>query len=286
VGALVCPRTHEPLRWSGELRDGRLWRGVLSAGGGAPEWPVSKGWVRLYRDADLQGVDRWMRRIYDGLPRLHDPAVRFTIPLFETEGTEHALRSAYMRRLELETARPATGEPLRILEVGVGTGANLPLIRRAAPSSAPLEVWGLDPSIGMLRECARRLDRTPGLAGTRLLLGDGHRLPFRDGAFDRVFHVGGINAFHEPGRAIAEMARVARPGTPIVLVDEQLDPTRRHTLYHRLMFRLVTFYDDDPRAPVDALPAGATDVFTEQASRFFYTLRFRMPADEAGSAPA
>ncbi len=34
---------------------------------------------------------------------------------------------------------------------------------------------------------------------------------FADGAFDRVFHVGGINGYRDRRRALAEMARVARP---------------------------------------------------------------------------
>ena len=73
------------------------------------------------------------------------------------------------------------------------------------------------------------------------------------------------------------MARVARPGTPIVVVDEQLDPARCHGLYHRLVFRALTFYTPDAVCPRADLPAGATDVLEEQVSRFYYCLRFRMP---------
>jgi len=45
-------------------------------------------------------------------------------------------------------------------------------------------------------------------------------LLFVDGIFDVVFRVGGINFFNDKARAIAEMIRVARPGTKIVIVDE------------------------------------------------------------------
>ena len=65
--------------------------------------------------------------------------------------------------------------------------------------------------------------------------------------------------------ALAELARVAKPGTPVVVSDEQLqagitDP------YRRAMFALVTFYDDDPRSPVDLVPPGAVDVRDDRSS--------------------
>lgn len=237
-------------------------------------WPLREGLPCMFRDAEIRGIDRAMRLIYDGLPSMHDPSVRVLVPLLELGGSERRLRDAYMARLELGAleAPSEAGRPLRILEVSVGTGANLAYLDRHLPAGLPVEIWGLDVSVGMMRQCLRRPPR-PDL---RLVLGDAHRLPFADATFDRVFHVGGINAFRDRAAALAEMARVARPGTPIVVVDEQLDPSRSHSLYHRLAFRAATFYDRNPRAPVDALPPGARDVLVEQASRFFYTLRFRM----------
>jgi ubiquinone/menaquinone biosynthesis C-methylase UbiE len=146
-------------------------------------------------------------------------------------------------------------------------------VRRELPAGLPVEIWGCDLSRGMLAVLRRRL--APG-DELRLLLADAHALPFPDGAFDRVFHVGGINGYRDPGRALAEMARVAGPGTPIVVADEQLDPTRAHSLWQRATFKLVTFYDPHPHCPVEALPPDATDVQVEQIDRFFYCLRFRL----------
>src|SRR5438876_6035125 len=107
-----------------------------------------------------------------------------------------------------------------------------------------------------------------------LVLADGHALPFPDASFDRVYNVGGIGTYHDPHRALAEMARVARPGTPIVVVDEQLDPHREHSLYHRAMFRALTLYDPAPSSPRCYLPDGVVNVVDEQASRFYYCLTF------------
>lgn len=281
VARLSCPEGGGALRFEGQAPDGWLWEGWLQRRDGGPPWPVRRGLPWLYRDAQVRGTDRLMRHIYDRLPRLHDPVVKYTLPLFQSGGTEGDLRDAYMRRLDLGSLRPrADGAPVRILEVGAGAGANIGLLYRDLPPGLPVELWGLDLSVGMLSVARRKLRSNPGWH-MRLLAGDAHRLPFPDGGFDRAFHVGGIGGFRDPAAALAELGRVAAPGTPIVVVDERLDPGGRHRLGHRLAFRAITFYDDDPRAPVTELPAAAIDVRDEQISRFYYCLSYRMPARPA-----
>lgn len=286
ISLLRCPETGLPLRFDGTLREGRALSGQLTAG--AVQWPVEDGLPVLYRESQVQGTDRLLRHIYDGLPRLHDPVVKTTLPLFQTGGTEEQLRSFYLDRLALQDLVPPPDRPLRILEVSVGGGANLDRVLARLPRGVDVELWGLDLSRGMLRECRRRLRRQKRRDGrdgpVRLLLGDAHHLPFGDGVFDRVFHVGGIGGFNDPARALSELARVAVPGSPLVVVDERLDPSRRHNLFHKATFRAVTFYESDPHAPVEHLPPGAVDVRDEQPSRFFYCLSFRMPQGAAVGA--
>jgi ubiquinone/menaquinone biosynthesis C-methylase UbiE/uncharacterized protein YbaR (Trm112 family) len=240
-------------------------------------WPIEAGLPRLYRESTVRGTDRLMRVIYDGLPSLHDPLTRHLLPLLEAGGSEAALRDGYMKRIDLASLTPSVdGRPLRILEIGAGAGANLPLVQRDLPPGIAVEIWGLDLSVGMLRQCQRRLRRWSG-PPVHLLVGDAHALPFADGAFDRVFHVGAMGSFRDGRRVLAEMTRVAAPGTPIVVVDEQLDPGRVHRLHHRAAFRLLTFYDASPHCPTELLPPGVTDVLEEAISRFYYCLRFRAP---------
>ena len=280
VARLRCPETHEPLVFVGRSRNDRLWDGELISGWTSRRWPVRRGHVRLFREDRVGAPDRFMRRIYDNAAVLHDPAVKIAMPLFQLQGSERAARDFVIDRLELGALRKRPdGEPVRILEVSLGTGANVPHLLRKLPGDVPVEWWGLDLSQAMLARGADRMRRL-GL-DPHLLLADAHRLPFADHQFDRVFHVGGINGFSDPGLALAELARVAKPGTPVVVSDEQLqagitDP------YRRAMFALVTFYDDDPRSPVDLVPPGAVDVRDEQASPFFYCLSFRMPGRVAG----
>lgn len=263
VRQLCCPLCRGALQSRQEL---------LTCSQCRADWPVSDGVPILYREAWVRGTDRLMRHFYDNLPRWHDPAVRYLLPVWQLEGDEATMRGRYIARLELGDA--PRDRPLRILEVSIGTGVNVGLVHAALPTGVRCEYWGLDLSTGMLRVCRDRL-RADRRQGVRLVQGDAHALPFADAHFDRVFHVGGIGAFAEPDRALWEMARVARPGTPIVVVDERLDPARDHSAWSRLWFSALTFYDHNPHCPTEALPSTARDVLQEQISRFYYCLRFR-----------
>lgn len=263
VAELRCIACRKPLS---------LARDRLSCDACGATWPITNGFARTYEERAVRGNDRLMRVIYDRLAPLHDPAVAVALPLCGS-GFEAPMRRAYMERLELSSLRGH----VRILEVGVGTGANVPRVFDNLPADVTVEYWGIDLAEGMLSLCVDRLAKKS--IEAKLLIADAHFLPFEDGYFDRVFHIGATNNFSDPDRAMREMARVAKPGTPIVVVDERLDPNRRNTLYHRAMYRLVTFYDWAPRDPVSMLPPEAVDVLDEQIARFFYCLTFRMPND-------
>jgi len=278
LALIVCPTCRARLTLTPPARpDEALHEGRLDCAGCGASWSIERGLPRLYHEATVRGSDRLMRLFYDGLPSLHDPLTRHLLPLLQAGGSEAALRDGYMKRIDLAALAPSPeGRPVRILEIGVGAGANLPLLQRDLPRGLDAEIWGLDLSLGMLRQCQRRLRCWMGTK-VHLLAGDAHALPFLDGAFDRVFHVGAMGSFRDGRRVLAEMARVAVPGTPIVVVDEQLDPAREHGLLPRAAFRLLTFYDASPHCPVELLPPGATDVLEEAVSRFYYCLRFRVP---------
>ena len=275
VARLRCPGCRGALRWRGEVQGEALHQGDLSCAGCAAVWPVVAGLPRLYREELVRGNDRLLRVIYDALPSLHDPLTTALTPLLAGI-TEHAGREHILDRMDLAPLAPPEGRALRILEVGIGGGANLAYLRRRL-GGRRAEIWGIDLSLGMLGEC-RKLVAREGHEGVRLLAADGHALPFPDGSFDRVINVGGIGGYRDPRAALAEMARVAVRGSPIVLLDEQLDRGRRQGLLYRAVFRALTFYEPDPKSPRALLPEGAEGVIDEQPSRCYYCLTFRMPA--------
>ena len=270
ISVLRCPKTHAPLTFKGQWRGEHAWRGKLETADGT-QWQVRDGLPQLFEQEDVRPPDRFMQRwFYNTVPKLHDPAVRILLPLMQSfDQTEDQLRDGYFDQMKLNEL--PEDRPVRVLEVSVGTGANLPRLR-ARLANRPVEIWGLDLSAGMMGTC-----RKNGRAGdTRLLLADAHALPFADNSFDRVFHIGGINGFGDPALALRELGRVARPNTPIVVVDEQLDANST-SLWHRVGFRAITLYDDDPRAPVDQLPPNAVIDDNAQLSRFFYGLAWHLP---------
>lgn len=243
------------------------------------------GLFDLHIETAVRGTDRWMRMAYNalGAPLQHDFGVRFALPLVQDGVTEAAMRARFLRPLSLERLRPrADGEPLRVLEVGMGTGSNFPEVLARVPRDVPVEIWGCDLSPRMLQRGAARLRRWR-FRGTdgrppRMLIADAHALPFASGSFDRVFHLGGIGVFRDRGLAMREMARVARPGCEIVVGDESLDPARWHSPLHHLWFFSLTALDRAPYPPRDQIPPGCAVIADEQISRFYYCLGFRTPS--------
>jgi ubiquinone/menaquinone biosynthesis C-methylase UbiE/uncharacterized protein YbaR (Trm112 family) len=273
---LRCPLCGHQLEFDGQLRDGALYAGVLRCSACPRSWLVRDGIPELLHEPEVHGFEGLIRCVYDVIAPFHDLGVRYMLPLLMC-ASEDATRDAYMRRLDLGKVTAGRGsKPVRILDVGIGGGGNLPAIGRHLRAGVPAEIWGLDYSRGMLAQCRRRLRHWNGPT-VELLLGDAHALPFADGSFDRVLHVGGIATYRDPARALAEMARVAKRGTPVVVVDEQLDRAAPPSLWQWLAFRAITAYDPSPHAPTEVLPAGAIDVRVEQASSFYYALSFRVP---------
>ena len=68
-----------------------------------------------------------------------------------------------------------------------------------------------------MTELARLQDAQVGGARPRHVRGFGDALPFADASFDAVFCKGALDHFDAPEAAIAEMARVTRPGGRVVL---------------------------------------------------------------------
>ena len=101
----------------------------------------------------------------------------------------------------------------RVLDVGVGTGLELPRFDRTVP------VVGVDLSEPMLQRAAQRVSRE-GLTGvTGLAVMDAQRLAFPDGAFAATLAPYVMTVVPDPWATLDELARVTKPGGEIVLVN-------------------------------------------------------------------
>lgn len=114
-----------------------------------------------------------------------------------------------MRRLLLDYAAGS------VLEVGVGTGINLPLYNRGLVTS----VTGVDLSQGMLDQATRRIESAGISHWANLQTGDVTALPFGDAEFDTVVDTFSLCVFRQPAEALAEMARMIRPNGRLLLLE-------------------------------------------------------------------
>ena len=99
------------------------------------------------------------------------------------------------------TAGRATGD---VLEIGGGTGANLPYY----PAGARLTV--VEPNPHMVRRLERRAARSG--RQVTVLPDAGERLPFRDGSFDSVVTTLVLCMVRDLDQVVSEARRVLRPG--------------------------------------------------------------------------
>jgi phosphatidylethanolamine/phosphatidyl-N-methylethanolamine N-methyltransferase len=124
-----------------------------------------------------------------------------------------AVFALVMRPGRKAVAAAVNGIGGRILDVGVGTGLELPMFART------LRITGIDLSEPML-EIARRRVKARGLENVEaLLVMDAMQLAFADASFEAAVGPYVLTVVPEPERTLDEMARVVKPGGHIVLVN-------------------------------------------------------------------
>lgn len=106
----------------------------------------------------------------------------------------------------------------RVLEVGIGTGLNMPFYDRAKVQS----LVGVDPSQQMHALARRRSERVGLPVDLRLLSAE--QLPLESGSFDCVVCTYTLCSVPDPLAALAEMRRVLRPGGKLLFAEHGLAP--------------------------------------------------------------
>ena len=140
----------------------------------------------------------------------------------------------------------------RVLELGIGSGLNLPFY---GPSVRA--VMGIDPSPALLRLAEARATGL-GIAFA-VQAGSAERLAFDAGSFDTVITTWTLCSIGDPHAALAEARRVLRPGGRLLFVEHGLAPDPRVARWqHRLTpaWRHIAGGCHLDR-PIDALVGGA-----------------------------
>lgn len=164
--------------------------------------------------------------------------------------------ASYVRHLDWMTAKEQVQTTKRrtfavlelaegnaVLDVGCGTGDDARALAEAVGRGG--RVVGVDKSLEMIEDARHRA------AGLDLpveyRVGDAYALPFPDASFDggrmdRVLH-----HLDEPRRAVAELARVVRPGGRVALHEPDFDTMVLDSPDRATTRKLVTFFCESMR---------------------------------------
>lgn len=163
-----------------------------------PAIRYSPGRMRLMTRAGLDKQPRDIAAMFDGVARRYDV----------TNTVLSGGQDRRWRRLTRQTLELRPGE--LVLDLAAGTGVSTAELAHSGATAV-----ACDFSLGMLRAGVGRKDR----AGFPFVAGDATALPFADGIFDAVTISFGLRNVNPVAAALAEMARVTRPGGRLVICE-------------------------------------------------------------------
>ncbi|MDZ4170436.1 MAG: class I SAM-dependent methyltransferase [Coriobacteriia bacterium] len=127
--------------------------------------------------------------------------------------------------------RPYAGQEARLLDLGGGTGALAVRLADALPATVTV----LDPAPEMLRYLPQH-ERVTGLVGVA------ESLPFPDGSFDLAVVSDAFHHFRDQDGAVAQIARVLRPGGALFILDYDPDAIRFIVWAERVLGEPAAFF--------------------------------------------
>jgi len=148
------------------------------------------------------GVEQ--QKLVDAHFQLHAAQWRKVYTEASTEGAIYRERSAAVLRWVDDLAMPRVD---RVLEIGCGAGVIAVALARRG-----YLVEAVDSVADMLSATRRCADGAGMGSSVVASLGDTHNLAFADSAFGLVLAIGVLPYLHSPQQALAEMARVLKPG--------------------------------------------------------------------------
>ncbi|HEY4464424.1 MAG TPA: class I SAM-dependent methyltransferase [Streptosporangiaceae bacterium] len=160
-----------------------------------------------------------------------------------------SLRSRELARLRARVTAGLSGE---VLEIGFGSGLNVPHY----PGELS-RVWAVDPAAAGRKLAARRVAACPVPVGYIGL--DAQALPLEDASVDHVLSTWTLCTIPDAGQALAEVRRVLRPGGALHFLEHGRAPDRRVARLQNLLTPVQrrVFGGCHINRPIDRLVAGA-----------------------------
>jgi ubiquinone/menaquinone biosynthesis C-methylase UbiE len=209
--------------------------------------------------ADRVSTDR-VRAVYGRLADHYDRGMGLMDRLVKLEQARHWIASR------------ARGDTL---EIGIGTGLNLPHY------GDDLVLTGIDLSPAMLARARRRAEELR--RAVTLREADAETLEFSDGSFDTVVFGLCLCSIPDDRRAVEEAARVLRPGGRLLLLEHVRSPSLPIRAVQRLLDPLSVRFQADhlTRGPLDHVRAAGLHV--EEIERWAWGVMERASARKSES---
>ena len=186
----------------------------------------------------MKMTNRWNQIIY----RLWAPIYDTTVNRFFMTGRKRAM--------ELLALKP--GE--KVLLVGIGTGADLPLL------PAGVDATGIDLSPDMLAKARLKLDRCP--ASVKLIQGDAQTLLVDEASFDAVILNLILSVIPDGNACLRSALRALKPNGRVVIFDKFLPEGKSISLPRRFINLFSTLLGTDINRRFSEISAGADCILT------------------------
>jgi phosphatidylethanolamine/phosphatidyl-N-methylethanolamine N-methyltransferase len=186
----------------------------------------------------MKMTNRWNQIVY----RLWAPIYDSTVNQFFMPGRKRAL----------ELLNPQAGE--RVLIVGVGTGADLPLL------PAGVDVTGIDLSPEMLAKARLKLNRCS--ASVRLIQGDAQALLMDEASFDAVILNLILSVIPDGNACLQSALCTLKPNGRAVIFDKYLPEGKKLSLPRKILNLFSTCLGTDINRRLSDLTKGCPCAIT------------------------